>query len=90
MNQSSTNYSVDFLTERLAERDTELLRTRLECQRLNQILSNCGDQGGNGPDGGPKAYQQQNRKNLELEKEVEHLRWQLNAVSYNRVYTNEC
>lgn len=69
----------------MAERDTELLRTRLECQRLNQIVSKSVPRGDRLYDLGPKTQQQQQRKkNLQLEKEVEHLKWQLEAMESSR------
>ena len=63
--------TIDNLTEQLAERDTELLRTRLECQRLNNLVTNVQVKSDNAIDGGPKA-QQHKRRNIELEKEVEN------------------
>ena len=64
----------------MADRDTELLRTRLEIQRLNKLVTNIHVKSDNAPDGGSKI-QQHRRRNVELEKEVDNLKWQLNAVS---------
>ena len=81
----NSRHSIDLLAEQLAERDTELLRTRLECQRLNQIVSKSVPRGDRMYDLGPKTQQQQQRKkNLQLEKEVEHLKWQLDAMESSR------
>ena len=66
--------SLEVLTEQLAERDTELLRIRLECQRLNKLVKSTQTKGDYG------QYQQHKRRNMELEKEVDNVKWQLKAV----------
>ena len=59
----------------LAERDTDLVRVRMECQRLLEDNRELKEQ--------VKELRRYSnpRRHLELEKEIEHLRWQLSQVS---------
>ena len=62
----------------LAERDTDLVRVRMECQRLledNRALRDKGKGGGNNNKGLMTS-----RRQMEMEKEIEHLKWQLQQV----------
>ena len=55
----------------LAERDTELVRVRLECQRLledNRLIKE-------------EMSKLDPRKSIAMEKEIDHLKWQLSTVS---------
>ena len=74
--------TVDRLAEQLAERDMELLKSKLECQRLNKLMSNVQLKTDTIPEGVSKL--QHRKRNLELEKEVDQLRWQLKAMESSR------
>lgn len=62
----------------LAERDTDLVRVRMECQRLLE------DNRGLREEARRAAARGTTRRQLELEKEVEHLKWQLQQVRCNK------
>ena len=79
----SFHKTLDQLTDQLAERDTELLRTKMECQRLNQLVIKTRSKSEDINDEGSK-YNQHRKRNLELEKEVDNLKWQLNAMESSR------
>ena len=79
----SFHKTLDQLTDQLAERDTELLRTKMECQRLNQLVIKTRSKSEDTNDEGSK-YNQHRKRNLELEKEVDNLKWQLNAMESSR------
>ena len=74
--------TVDRLAEQLAERDMELLKSKLECQRLNKLMANVQLKSDTIPEGISKL--QHRKRNLELEKEVDQLRWQLKAMESSR------
>ena len=63
----------------IAERDTELIKVRLECQRLLEDNRNLRDQLND-----LKAYTNP-KKQMEMEKEIDSLKWHLSVVS---VYFN--
>ena len=75
--------SINRLAEKLADRDTELIKTKFECQRLNKLVTNAQMRSDKMLDGGSKLHQHR-RKNLELEKEVDNLKWQLKAMESSR------
>ena len=64
----------------LAERDTDLIKVRLECQRLlednRQLRSQLNDLKTLGFSGGNNSKRQ-----IEMEKEIENLKWHLSIVS---------
>ncbi|XP_059078903.1 uncharacterized protein LOC131877308 isoform X2 [Tigriopus californicus] len=62
----------------LAERDTELVRVRMECQRLLENNRELRDQIRD-----LKLYSNP-RRHFELEKEVEHLKWHLDQMESSR------
>ena len=59
----------------IAERDTELIKVRLECQRLLEDNRNLRDQLND-----LKAYTNP-KKQMEMEKEIDSLKWHLSVVS---------
>ena len=64
----------------LAERDTDLIKVRLECQRLlednRQLRSQLNDLKTLGFSGN------NSKKQMEMEKEIENLKWHLSIVSF--------
>ena len=66
----------------LAERDTDLIKVRLECQRLlednRQLRSQLNDL---------KAYANP-KKQIEMEKEIDSLKWHLSIVSHRNQFSN--
>lgn len=63
----------------LAERDTELFRVRLECQRLTEDNRSLREQTSRF-----KLYGPQTKRQLEMEQEIDQLRWKLVAMEDSR------
>ena len=61
----------------LAERDTELIKVRLECQRLLEDNRYLRDQLNE-----LKTYGVNSKKQMEMEKEIDTLKWHLSVVSF--------
>ena len=57
--------------ENLVEKETELLKVKMECKRLEEANSVLNQQ----------LRTRKDKRVLDLEKEVDHLKWQLSAVS---------
>lgn len=66
----------------IAERDTELVRVRLECQRLLEDNRNINAQLSH-----IKQYSNP-KKQIDLEKEIENLKWHLGIVSIESLMIN--
>jgi len=62
------------LGENLAEKETELLKVKMECKRLQEANAHLNQQ----------LRLRKDKRTLELEKEVEHLKWQLSAMETSR------
>ena len=69
----------------VAERDTELIKVRLECQRLLECNRNLREQLND------LKVNCNPKKTMEMEKEIDSLKWHLSVVSYpSRSRTVEC
>merc|ERR1719288_366884 len=62
--------TLEQLTDQLAEKDTELVRSKMECQRLNQLVTGPRSKSEEGVKE-RSNYDQHRKRNLELEKEVD-------------------
>ena len=67
---SSSPANLLMLGENLAEKETELIKVKLECRRLQEDNISMNQQ----------LRIKKDKRILDLEKEVDHLKWQLNAV----------